>query len=314
MSGNKNIDILCVGEALVDFIGHQPDMSIAQTKDYHRHIGGSPTNVAMNMTRLGLNASLVSTIGNDGLGDYILERLKEVNVETSHIARHRLLPTSTVFISRSSGTPDFIPYLFADSEINENQITAPILKQSRVFHTTSFALSRKPAQTTILKKAEEAHKLGCKLSIDINYSEKIWPDRVEAERVLNAYCKNNPLVKISEDDAERLFRKDIHHYEIFDHFHDKGVDIICLTLGKDGVVLSEKGKSIIQKPAKKISEIVDSTGAGDAFWSGFLYSYLNDFGMEKSIDIAQSLSALKLQHVGRLPTNINVISELLGNS
>ena len=50
---NKKIDILCIGEALVDFIGHQPDVSLSLTKDYHRYIGGSPTNVAMNMARLG---------------------------------------------------------------------------------------------------------------------------------------------------------------------------------------------------------------------------------------------------------------------
>ena len=70
---NKNIDILCVGEVLIDFIGHQSDVLINNTRDYHRYIGGSPTNVALNTTRLGLNSILVATGGNDNLGEFILD-------------------------------------------------------------------------------------------------------------------------------------------------------------------------------------------------------------------------------------------------
>ena len=72
------IDILCVGEVLVDFIGHQEEVLINDTRDYHRYLGGSPTNVAMNSTRLGLNTIMVATVGNDGFGSYISERLASV--------------------------------------------------------------------------------------------------------------------------------------------------------------------------------------------------------------------------------------------
>ena len=59
----KNIDILCVGEVLIDFIGHQKDVLINNTRDYHRYLGGSPTNVAMNSARLGLKSRMVATVG-----------------------------------------------------------------------------------------------------------------------------------------------------------------------------------------------------------------------------------------------------------
>ena len=74
----KDIDILCVGEVLVDFIGHQTGVLINNTRDYHRYLGGSPANVAMNSARLGLKSVMVATVGDDGFGDYIFERLGEV--------------------------------------------------------------------------------------------------------------------------------------------------------------------------------------------------------------------------------------------
>ena len=214
-------------------------------------------------------------------------------------------------MSRSEGTPDFIPYREADYQIDENQITTETLKKTKVFHTTCFALSRKPARETILKKAEEAFNLGCTLSIDLNYARKLWGSQDEALKVIKAYCKFNPLVKISEDDMLRFFERELPHEEIFHFFHNQGVDAVCLTLGSKGVKLSQKGKKVIEKPAVKIEKVMDATGAGDAFWSGFLFAYINKKSVEECLEVALKLAALKLQNVGRLPDNINILSKLL---
>ena len=305
------IDILCVGEVLVDFIGHQIGVSINNTPDYHRYLGGSPANVAMNSARLGLNSLMISTVGDDGFGDYIFKRFSEVGVKTENIKKLKNKNTSIIFVSRSESTPDFIPYREADYCINEDQIPTEILSKTNIFHTTCFALSKKPAQSTILKKAEEAFDLGCKLSIDINYSKNLWESREEAFNVIKSYCSFNPLIKISEDDMLRLFEQELPHEQIFDFFHQEGVEIVCLTMGSRGVKLSEKGNKIIEFPAIKIEKVIDTTGAGDAFWSGFLFAYIKEKPLQECLKVALQLAALKLQNVGRLPNNINILSELL---
>lgn len=309
-NNNKNIDILCVGEVLIDFIGHQSDVLINNTRDYHRYLGGSPTNVAINTARLGLNPVMVATVGNDGFGEYIFDRLHSVNVETSNIKKLNNKPTSVIFVSRSQGTPDFIPFREADSFIEESQLSNSILQKTNIFHTTCFALSKEPAQSTILKKAEEAYHLGCKLSIDINYSKKLWNSKEDALAAIKTYCSFNPLIKISEDDMLRLFDKELPHQEIFDFFHQLGVDIICLTLGEKGVKLSQKDKEMIVLPAVKVEKVMDTTGAGDAFWSGFLFAYIKEKPIKECLQVALKLAALKLQNVGRLPDNINILSTL----
>jgi len=307
----KDIDILCVGEVLVDFIGHQTGVDISNTRDYHRYLGGSPTNVAMNSARLGLKPALIATVGRDGFGAYIFERLEGVGVPTNYMNTLNNKATSVIFVSRSETTPDFIPFREADFHITEDQISKETLSNTKIYHTTCFALSKKPAQTTILKKAEEAYSLGCKLSIDVNYAKKLWKSKEEALKVIKAYCRFNPLVKISEDDMLRLFEKEVHHDEIFSFFHSQGVDTVCLTLGSKGVKLSQKEKKIIELPAIKIDVVQDATGAGDAFWSGFLFAYIKEKPIEKCLEVALQLAALKLQNVGRLPDNINILSALL---
>ncbi|MBC5837126.1 carbohydrate kinase family protein [Flavobacterium muglaense] len=309
----KKIDIICAGEVLIDFIGHEINTSINRTKDYHRFLGGSPTNVAVNAARLGLNSVLVATCGQDGLGEYIVRKLNANNVVTTQIRKSDIEPTSVIFVSKSTGTPDFIPYREADYQIHPSQIPEDLLSTAKIFHTTCFALSKNPARQTILDSAKKAQALGLQTSIDINFSERIWPDREEAKAVLKEYLSTNPLVKLSEDDCYRLFAESKTEDYIFEYFHGLGASTICLTKGKDGVVLSDKNFGMFYQKAQQINDIKDATGAGDAFWTGFLYARLKNKNFEETISIAQKLAVLKLRNVGRLPEDINIADYLNTN-
>lgn len=304
---NKTIDIICIGEVLIDFIGHEVNTSINKTKDYHRFLGGSPTNVAVNASRLGLNSVLVASCGQDGLGDYIIRKLKSNQVNTSQIGKSQTLPTSVIFVSKSTETPDFIPYRQADCEIYETQLPDSVLQEAKIFHTTCFALSKNPARNTILNRAKRAKELGLRLSIDINFSERIWPNREEAKQVLKEYLSYNPLVKLSEDDCYRLFAEEKTDEFIFDYFHGLGANTICLTKGKNGVVVSDNKEGLLFQNAIELDEIKDATGAGDAFWTGFLFAQLHNYDLLTSITIAQKLAAIKLQNIGKLPDDIEIL-------
>lgn len=304
---NKTIDIICIGEVLIDFIGHEVNTSINKTKDYHRFLGGSPTNVAVNASRLGLNSVLVASCGQDGLGDYIIRKLKANQVNTSQIGKSETLPTSVIFVSKSTETPDFIPYRQADCEIYETQLPDSVLQEAKIFHTTCFALSKNPARNTILNRAKRAKELGLRLSIDINFSERIWPNREEAKQVLKEYLSYNPLVKLSEDDCYRLFSEEKTDEFIFDYFHGLGANTICLTKGKNGVVVSDVNEGLLLQKAIELDEIKDTTGAGDAFWTGFLFAQLHNYDLLTSVTIAQKLAAIKLQNIGKLPDDIEIL-------
>lgn len=306
----KTTDILCIGEVLIDCIGHELNASIQQTQNYHRYLGGSPTNLAQNAASLGLRVVLVASCGQDGLGDFIVEELHDRQISTQHLRRTEE-PTSIIMVSRSTQTPDFIAYRNADCAILPSQIDTDTIAKSRLFHTTCFALSKNPAQSTILEKANLASELGLLLSIDLNYSERIWPDKAEAQAVIAEYLSFNPLVKVSVDDCYRYFGETKSEAFIFDYFHGLGAQLICFTKGSEGVTVSDQTRGIFTQAAQPIAEIKDTTGAGDAFWTGFLYGQLAQYSLEASVTLAQKMAVLKLQTVGALPVNQNLKDELL---
>lgn len=88
----KTIDILCIGEVLIDCIGHELNVPIEQTQNYHRYLGGSPTNLAQNAAALGLRVVLVAACGQDGLGDFIVNELHDRKILLNMCVEPQSLP------------------------------------------------------------------------------------------------------------------------------------------------------------------------------------------------------------------------------
>ncbi|SCY37777.1 fructokinase [Nonlabens sp. Hel1_33_55] len=306
MKETKNVKVICIGEILIDFIGSHSSPDIASTTEFKRYLGGSPTNVAMNLNKLGCNAALVATIGNDGLGNFLSQEMSALGMKQEYVRKVDDLPTSAILVSKTAETPDFIAYREADCQILSSQLPDELIKTASVFHTTCFALSRNPARETILKKVKVAAAAGCSISIDLNYSEKIWPDREQAIKTIKEYCSYDTMIKISVDDMVRLYGNDFSTTDLFDTLHNYGARLICLTRGSEGVLVSQRDKPLIEMPAIPLEKVVDATGAGDAFWSGFLCATLEGRDIEQSVKFALQVASIKLTTIGGLPKELNL--------
>ncbi len=297
--------ILSVGELLADFIGQTFSESLFDATDFTRFQGGSPANLAGNMARLGNHTALVACVGNDNLGRFLVQKVAETGTDVSHVSYQEAHPTSMVVVSRTKGTPDFIAYRTADCMIHPEHLPDQLLDQAALFHTTCFALSRNPAQRTIVDAARRAAIAGAQISIDANYAPSIWPDRDNAWQVLTDYCASGALVKLSDDDAERLYSAPQTPEQIRSDFHRMGAKLVCLTLGAKGSIVStNNGKNVVETPGKSLS-VVDATGAGDAYWAGFLTAWLEGYTPAECATAGSNLAALKLIRRGSLPPTVD---------
>ncbi len=299
---SRKYTLLAVGELLADFIGTEICDSLYDTSSFERFHGGSPANLALNMKMLGFNTAVVSCIGNDNLGKYVLDQIQKTGVDISHVHTDLAEPSSMVLVSRTTGTPDFIPYRGADKMLLESYLPDELLTDTTIFHTTCWPLSKNPAQKTVLDAAKRARKNNCILSLDLNYAHRVWPDKSEAHAVVKEYVSNGALVKLSEDDAERFFG-DISESQIFETLKNWGATLICYTLGAKGsrVITTEGDWSY----AAQAVEVKDATGAGDAFWSGFLTAYVDGHTPQACAKAGVNMAATKLQHVGPLQNPID---------
>jgi sugar/nucleoside kinase (ribokinase family) len=300
----RAIDILCAGELLVDFITAEFVQTLDEATLFKRIPGGSPANLCMNMARLGNKSSLVATVGNDDMGGVLRNFVSRLGVNVEGVASTEDAPTTMILVTRSAATSNFVAYRGADALLSIRQFPHSSLEQTSIYHTSCFALSKDPAQRVILDMAERAQRAKCQLSLDANYAPKIWPDILDAQRCVANYARMGALIKISDVDWERLYgEKADSADQVFDHFLRIGAKEVCYTLGDKGCWIGNNDERQFL-PSREI-DVKDTTGAGDAFWSGYLTAWLDQKTPLERAMAGRRMAELKLGHFGPLPDKVD---------
>jgi len=299
-----DIDLLAIGETLVDFISIEPAENLARAETFRRHLGGSPANIAVNMARLGRQTAVISKTGAGAFGQFLQRELNRHGVRTDYLVMDSRMRTSFMFIARSSGTPDFEPRRNGDYKLTPDDVPAEAIARARIVHASAFALSRPPCRAAVGRAFQLAAEYGKIVSLDPNYSPVIWPDYREAQRVLREMFRYVTITKASLDDAHRFFGAGERPETYIEMLHQLGPQTVVLTMGREGAILSRGGRLLGHLPARPVA-VADATGAGDAFWAGYLTALLDGQPPERCLLFAREVAEQKIATVGPLPAPLN---------
>ena len=292
---NKRFDVFAIGELLVDMISDDYDADNSCNK-YSRYFGGSPANITMNIKRLGGNPIISASVGNDRLGEFLINNLKKNNINTEFINKVNN-STSMVLVTKSKETPLPIFYRSADYNLEYNEDIGSILKNSKIVHFSCWPISQKKSRKVIEKVIEEARKNNVLIGFDPNYHEMIWEEGHDGIEYIKNLIGKLDIIKPSEVDAERIFGPDTPENHV-DKFIQCGAKLVIMTLGKDGAIVSNGTETLKFKTLA--TEVVDTTGAGDAFWGGFYTALTSNYPLKEALNIGFATSAFKLKNVGAI--------------
>lgn len=285
--------VLAIGELLIDGITTTAVDALAQATALNMHPGGSPGNFCRYLKRCHTPANIVATVGNDGLGQILLNKVQHEGIDTSLIHIHPEENTSFIVVARTNGTPDFIAYRHADRFIDT--INTSVIQQAALLHTTAFALSKEPAQSNILRAFAHAHTLGIPVSVDWNYAVEIWGRNNHAQHVFQQLQQYAPYCKFSMDDIERFTGSTCSIEEAKQFLSNVNATAICLTCGSEGVYYKSNQQSGWQFAAAEKITVRNATGAGDAFWAGFISGIYRHMPVAQAVQRGVYVASMKLQ-------------------
>ncbi len=267
---SRELDVLCVGEALVDFLPDGKGRKVRDVERWTRCSGGSPANVAIGTARLGARAAFLGVVGEDEFGHFLRGSLEREGVDTRWMRQTREARTGLAFVSiAEDGDRSFVFYRKPSAEflLNAADVERADLERVRVVHfgTNSLLLpGAADAARSLVRRAREA---GCVVSCDPNLRLHVWDDPERLRSLLKELLPGADLIKVAEDEAEFCSgEKDPE--KAARALGAMGAQLAVVTLGPGGALWCRNGV-VHQVPAPAV-EAVDATGAGDGFVAGLL--------------------------------------------
>jgi sugar/nucleoside kinase (ribokinase family) len=298
----KPLDVLTIGEMVVDFISAEKTDTLSNASTFRRYLGGSPANIAVYVSKLGGQSAVIAKTGIGAFGTFLKGELQRHGVTTEYLSMDHRTHTTVIFVSSTSATPDFEEFRSGDYLLRSEEVSEEAISRTRVVHASTFALSREPCRSAVPWAFRKAREMGKIVTLDPNYSRRVWPDQKEARRVIRGAYRYVNMTKPSADDARRIFGPDYEPEQYIQKFHDLGAETVVFTMGEGGNLISENGKNLAHIPSRPV-EVVDATGAGDAFWAGFLTATLDGKNWSEAVRFAHEVASFKLRvegHVERM--------------
>ena len=240
--------------------------------------GGAPANVAVAAARLGSEAAFIGSVGEDLFGDFILRALEAEGVDTLAV-RRREPPTRTslAFVEiAADGDRSFTFYRSdpaADELLSAEDVSREVLSGASFVNFGSIPLIKDPSRSAIHRAADLAEELDVPLAFDVNFREHLWKSPEAAREVVDPLLDRSRIIKMGDDELSPMLGTEDPR-EAAEILLGRGAALALISLGPDGAVYATREFSG-HVPAFEIDEVLDATGAGDAFLAATL-TYLSE--------------------------------------
>lgn len=313
----KRYDVITYGRSSIDLYSQQIGAQFEDINGFHAFVGGSPLNIAVGCSRLGLKTSLLTGVGNDKIGDFILNFLEKEKVITENIPVIESARSSAVVLGIEP--PDRFPLVYyrdncADSQIEIDHVLKAQIEKSRLLEVSGTALNMEPTRSSAFFAAEIASKNNVPVMLDLDFRADQWHDIRAFGITSRAFMRNVNIVLGTEEEILAAYLTDksqlnITHQQIsapeikgdiqeaINGILELGVDALIVKTGSRGAEVHLPVGEVQVVPGFPV-EVLNVLGAGDAFAAGFIYGYLKGWELYKCCRMGNACGAHVVTQLG----------------
>jgi len=266
------IDVLALGELLIDFTHYGE--SETGMRLFEQNPGGAPANVLSALSRLGRSTAFIGKVGQDMHGEFLYAALSREGIDLTGLMKTDEAFTTLAFVELSHGERrfSFARKPGADTCLRPEDVKRELIESAKVFHFGSLSLTHEPARTATLHAVRTAKHNGSIISYDPNYRAVLWSSQKQAVQQMRSVLEYIDMIKISDEETALLTDREDPE-DAARYLAEKGIPCVVVTLGKKGALACLNNK--ITTAGIVEADVVDTTGAGDAFWGGFLHRFFD---------------------------------------
>jgi fructokinase len=268
--------VICLGEALIDFVPEKNGSALKDVFQFQRTPGGAPANVSAAISLLGGKSYFIGKVGADSFGDFLEEVLQGTGVQTQYLRKTKDAKTALAFVSlNKNGERDFLFYRdpSADMLLKAEELDPMIFSGDGIYHFGSVTLITEPSRSATMHGLELAEQNGLIISYDPNIRLPLWSDHEVARAEILKPLSRAHIVKVSDDELTFLAGEE-DEAKAIEKMMTGSVKLLVVTRGRKGCsyYTPYQNGSVEGYPV----DAVDTTGAGDAFVGALLYHLHNE--------------------------------------
>ncbi|MDO4434826.1 MAG: 5-dehydro-2-deoxygluconokinase [Cardiobacteriaceae bacterium] len=317
---NRQYDLACLGRLAVDLYGETIGVGLENTPSFQKYLGGSSANIAFGTARLGLKSAMISRVGNEQMGRFLIQTLQNEGCDTSQIQIDPERLTALVFLALKD--QETFPLLFyrrdcADMNIDEAHISEEFIKNCKALLITGTHLSTEKVLNASRKALSYARKHGTKTVLDIDYRPVLWgltstgdgeTRYIASDRVSQHLQAQLPLFDLVIGTEEEFLIAGGVENDLIASLKKARECTEAVFILKRGALGCQVLTGAIPDDLSALPiyageriEVLNVLGAGDAFASGFLYGLITGKNYEESARIANVCGAIVVSRHGCAP-------------
>lgn len=295
-NSEREFDVIAIGRACIDLNAVEYNRPMEETMTFKKYVGGSPANISIGASKLGLKAGFIGKLADDQHGRFIEQYMAGVGVDTSNmVVDQEGHKTGLAFTEiKSPQECSILMYRdeVADLYLNPSEVSEEYIKKAKVLLVSGTALAKSPSREAVLKTIHFAKKNDVKVIFELDYRPYTWASLEETSTYYTLVAEQADIVVGTRDEFDVMENiKDGSNDTTISNLFKHSPELVVIKHGVEGSYAYVKSGEVFRGHAY-LTKVLKTFGAGDSYASAFLYALITGKDIETALKYGSASAAI----------------------
>jgi 5-dehydro-2-deoxygluconokinase len=292
----REFDIIAIGRACIDLNATEYNRPMEETMTFSKYVGGSPANIVIGSSKLGLKAGFIGKIADDQHGRFIEQYMRGAGIDTSNMVvdkeGHKTGLAFTEILSPEECSILMYRQDVADLYLTPSEVNEDYIKKSKVLLVSGTALAQSPSREAVLKSIKLAKKNAVKVIFELDYRPYTWKSTEETAVYYSLVAEQADVVIGTRDEFDVMENIQAGNNEnTLNYLFTHSPDLVVIKHGVEGSYAYTKSGERFRGLAYK-TNVLKTFGAGDSYASAFLYALITGRDIETALKYGSASASI----------------------
>ncbi len=295
----KTMDFIALGRLAIDLNANEINKPMEETMTFTKYLGGSPANIAVGMSKLGMKTGFIGRVADDQMGRFIASYLDKTGIDSSNVVIDKSGSKTGLAFTEIKSPTDCSILMYrdnvADLKLEPKDIKEEYIKGAKALLISGTALSKSPSREATFVALDYARKHNLVIFFDIDYRPYTWVSEEETAVYYNLAAEKCDVIIGTREEFDMMEALtnpgNSDDYVTANKWFDYNAKIVVIKHGKDGSIAYNKEGETFKGtifPAK----VVKTFGAGDSYASAFIYGLMQGWDIDKAMEFGSASASI----------------------